>query len=66
MGVVKDLQVLCILRKGFLQQQKLAAANAPRPAVAVPGPNASFSILIERRSWPLLARARARLAAPSG
>src|SRR6266700_3477969 len=34
MGVVKDLQVTCILRKGFLQNQKLAAAKMPRSADA--------------------------------
>lgn len=43
MGVVKDLQVTCILRKGFLQQQKLAAGNVPRPAVTPPPPNSSFA-----------------------
>jgi hypothetical protein len=32
MGVVKDLQVTCILRKGFLQSQALAAKNAAAPA----------------------------------
>lgn len=41
MGVIKDLQVTCILRKGFLQQQRLAAGNAPRPAVTLPPPSAS-------------------------
>lgn len=40
MGVVKDLQVTCILRKGFLQSQALAAKNAPRPNVTAPVPGA--------------------------
>ena len=40
MGVVKDLQVTCILRKGFLQSQNLAAKNlaAPAPPAATPLP----------------------------
>ncbi|MCI0682357.1 MAG: hypothetical protein L0Y71_09650 [Gemmataceae bacterium] len=40
MGVIKDLQVTCILRKGYLQQQRLAAGNAPRPVVSPPRPDA--------------------------
>jgi len=36
MGVVKDLQVTCILRKGFLQSQNLAAKNAPGTTLTAP------------------------------
>jgi hypothetical protein len=47
MGVVKDLQVTCILRKGYLQNQKLAAAKTPRQAdAAVPLPN-SLSVMAQ-------------------
>src|SRR5262245_40863886 len=38
MGVVKDLQVTAILRKGFLQSQNLAAKNLAAPAPAAPLP----------------------------
>lgn len=36
MGVVKDLQVTCILRKGFLQSQNLAAKNLTGPGPSAP------------------------------
>ncbi|MCS7047496.1 MAG: hypothetical protein NZO58_14160, partial [Gemmataceae bacterium] len=41
MGVVKDLQLTCILRKGFLQKQQLAAGGAGRPALPPGPPNVS-------------------------
>jgi HEAT repeat protein len=47
MGVVKDLQVTCILRKGFLQNQQLAAgALSTRPA-PTPPPPASLTIMAQ-------------------
>lgn len=42
MGVIKTLQVNCIVRKGDLQRQRLAAGNAPpRVGATLPGANAS-------------------------
>jgi len=58
MGVIKDLQVTCILRKGYLQQQRLAAGNAPRVGATLPSPNASTTSFAKFTPADFLAAAK--------